>query len=36
MASIADSKPFKAPATIDDPMVLDEIQNELQTLGFGK
>jgi propionyl-CoA synthetase len=36
MASIADNKPFKAPATIDDPIVLDEIQNELQILGFGK
>ncbi|MDS9948790.1 MAG: propionyl-CoA synthetase [Planktomarina sp.] len=34
MASIADSKPFKAPATIDDPIILDEIRNELQTLGF--
>ena len=36
MASIADSKPFKAPATIDDPIILDEIRSALQSLGFAK
>jgi len=34
MVSIADSKPFKAPATIDDPKILDEIKIALQNLGY--
>ena len=34
MASIADNKPFKAPATIDDPEILDEIRNALKSMGF--
>ncbi|MFT6772237.1 MAG: propionyl-CoA synthetase, partial [Congregibacter sp.] len=25
MRSIADSQPFRVPATIDDPLILDEI-----------
>ena len=36
MVSIADSKPFKAPATIDDPIILDEIRSMLISLGFAK
>ena len=36
MVSIADSKPFKAPATIDDPKILDEIKIALQNLGYAK
>ncbi|MDT2033286.1 MAG: AMP-binding protein [Planktomarina sp.] len=36
MVSIADSKPFKAPATIDDPIILDEIRSILISLGFAK
>ena len=36
MVSIADSKPFKAPATIDDPAVLDEVRNVLKTMGYAK
>jgi len=36
MVSIADSKPFKAPATIDDPIILDEIRSILIPLGFAK
>ena len=36
MVSIADSKPFKAPATIDDPIILDEIRSILTSLGFAK
>ena len=36
MVSIADSKPFKAPATIDDPIILDEIRSILMSLGFAK
>lgn len=36
MVSIADNKPFKAPATIDDPEILDEIKIALQNLGYAK
>lgn len=34
MASIADGKAFKPPATIDDPAILDEIAEALKTLGY--
>jgi len=34
MVRIADGQPFKMPATIDDPVVLDEIRNALATLGY--
>ena len=34
MVSIADGKEFKMPATIDDPAILDEIREALQTLGY--
>lgn len=36
MVKIADSAPYKAPATIDDPAILDEIRLALQTLGLAK
>ena len=36
MAKIADSQTFKAPATIDDPAILDEIRAALQTIGYAK
>ena len=36
MVKIADSQEFKMPATIDDPAILDEIRNALQTLGYAK
>ena len=36
MAKIADSEPFKMPATIDDPAILDEIKVALQGLGYAK
>lgn len=36
MVSIADGKPFKMPATIDDPAILDEIKGALQTLGYAQ
>ncbi len=36
MVKIADSQPFKLPATIDDPAVLDEIRTALQTIGYAK
>jgi propionyl-CoA synthetase len=34
MVAIADGKPFKMPATIDDPTILDEITVALQKLGY--
>ncbi len=34
MVSIADGKPWKMPATIDDPVILDEITDALKTLGY--
>ena len=34
MAKIADSEDFKAPTTIDDPAVLDEIRTALQAVGY--
>jgi len=34
MVSIADNKPYKMPATIDDPAILDEIKTALQTIGY--
>ena len=34
MVNIADGTPWKMPATIDDPVILDEITVSLQTLGF--
>ncbi|MFZ7091886.1 propionate-CoA ligase PrpE [Primorskyibacter sp. 2E233] len=36
MVKIADSEDFKLPATIDDPAILDEIKEALQTLGYAK
>ncbi|WP_420569565.1 propionate-CoA ligase PrpE [Thalassovita sp.] len=36
MVSIADGKEFKMPATIDDPVILDEIKEALQTIGYAK
>ncbi len=34
MVNIADQTPWKMPATIDDPVILDEITTALQTLGY--
>jgi len=34
MASIADGTPWKMPATIDDPAILDEITGALKELGY--
>lgn len=34
MAKIADGAPFKAPATIDDPAILDEIRAALAGIGY--
>ena len=36
MVKIADSESFKMPATIDDPVILDEIREALQTIGYAK
>lgn len=33
---IADNKAFKVPATIDDPVILDEMEQALLNLGYGK
>ena len=36
MVKIADNQEFKMPATIDDPAILDEIKEALQTIGYAK
>ena len=36
MVKIADSKEFKLPATIDDPVILKEIKEALKTIGYAK
>ncbi len=36
MRAIADSEPYKVPATIDDPAILDEIGGSLRKLGYAK
>ncbi len=36
MAKIADSQPWKMPATIDDPAILDEITDALRGMGLAK
>ncbi|MGH1330975.1 MAG: propionate-CoA ligase PrpE [Paracoccaceae bacterium] len=36
MVKIANCESFKPPATIDDPAILDEIKNALQTIGYAK
>ena len=36
MAKIADGAPWKMPATIDDPAILDEIAEALGTIGYPK
>ncbi|MEQ3708320.1 MAG: AMP-binding protein [Tateyamaria sp.] len=36
VVKIADNEAFKMPATIDDPVILDEIRDALQTIGLAK
>ncbi|MWB77647.1 AMP-binding protein [Pseudooceanicola sp. 216_PA32_1] len=36
MVKIADGEAFKMPATIDDPVILDEIRTALQTVGLAR
>ena len=34
MVKIADSEEYKIPATIDDPAILDEIEESLHQVGY--
>ncbi|MBI1415719.1 MAG: AMP-binding protein [Limimaricola sp.] len=36
MVKIANGEPFKMPATIDDPAILDEIRTALKPMGYAK
>ncbi|MGX0975571.1 propionyl-CoA synthetase [Roseovarius sp. MBR-51] len=36
MVKIADGQDYKMPATIDDPLILDEIKSALQSIGLAK
>ena len=36
VCKIADGEEFKIPATIDDPIILDEIKEPLKTFGYPK
>lgn len=36
MQKIADNQDYKMPATIDDPAILDEIKESLETVGYAK
>ena len=36
MVKIADGQPYKEPATIDDPAILDEIRTALQSMGLAQ
>ncbi|MET0103838.1 MAG: propionyl-CoA synthetase [Sedimenticola sp.] len=36
MKKIADSQEYKMPATIDDPVILDEITDALKSIGYAK
>ena len=36
MRRIADGQEYSVPPTIDDPAVLPEIEDAVQTIGYGK
>jgi len=36
MRNIADGESYKVPSTIDDPAILGEIQDAVETIGYGK
>jgi len=36
MRKIADGKDYAVPATIDDPLILDEVTDALKSIGYGK
>jgi propionyl-CoA synthetase len=36
MRKIADSEPWRIPATIEDPTALDEVRDALRRLGYAR
>ena len=36
MAKLADGEPFRMPATIDDPAILDDLKNALRLIGYAR
>ncbi len=36
IAKIADGEPYKVPSTIDDPAIIDEIEESLKSIGYAK
>ena len=34
MSKIADNKEYRVPATIEDPLVLDELREALRSIGY--
>jgi propionyl-CoA synthetase len=36
MRRIADGEPYATPATIDDPVILDEVGDALRTIGYAR
>jgi propionyl-CoA synthetase len=36
MRKIADGQDYSVPATIDDPVILDEVNEALRSIGYGK
>jgi propionyl-CoA synthetase len=36
MQKLADAQEFRMPATIDDPVILTEIEQALQPIGYAK
>jgi len=36
MRRIADSEPYRVPATIDDPSILGELETAFQALGYAR
>ena len=36
MRSIADGESYRVPSTIDDPAILGEIEDAVETIGCGK
>jgi propionyl-CoA synthetase len=36
MKKLADDAELKVPATIDDPLILDEVREELRALGYAR
>jgi propionyl-CoA synthetase len=36
MKAIAEDKPYRVPATIDDPAILAEVEAALQRMGYAR